>query len=134
MGNVLEKSAGDPFAAKVNNTETADPNYGLHDGDTITLTDGKDIVEEYDISESGIPYSATISGVGAIHKFEAGTEGVLETKTGRVSGETVEKETVAPVDTNCKQYNINPGNKKIIAFTGLEYVCNCSSIIGDIFF
>ncbi len=116
-GAILEKSAGDPFAAKVNNTETADPNYGLHDGDTITLTDGKDIVEEYDITESSIPYSATISGVGAIHKFEDGKEGVLETKTGRLSGETVEKETVAPTDVNCKKYNANPGSKKVIAFT-----------------
>lgn len=116
-GNVLEKSAGDPFYATVNNTETADPDFGLRDGDVITVTDGKDIVEEFDISESSVPYGATITGVGAVHKLEEGTEGVLETHTGRVSGETVERQTVDPIDINCKEYNLNTGANKVIAFT-----------------
>ena len=117
-GNVLEKSKGDPFFATINeNVETADPNFGLHDGDVLTLTDGKDIVEEYDAVESSIPFGASIVGVGAIHKFEGGTEGTLETRTGRVSGETVEKRVTDPQNATCTEYNLNTGANKVIAFT-----------------
>ncbi len=117
QGNILEKSAGDPFLATVNGEEVVDPDYGLRDGDTITLTDGKDIVEDYTESESPIPYKATIGGMGAIHKFEKGVEGVLTTKTGTVSGETVERQTTDPVDATCKEYNVNTGMNKVVAFT-----------------
>ena len=116
-GHVLEKSAGDPFYATVNDKETVDPDYSLRDGDTVTITDGKDIVEEYDSAESPVAYGAIISGVGAVHKFEPGTEGVLETRTGRVSGETVERQTVDPIDVTCKQYNLSAGANKVVAFT-----------------
>ena len=116
-GNVLEKSAGDPFAATVNDVETADPNFALRDGDTITLTDGKDIVEGYSSEEQSIPYGATTSGMGAVHKFERGSEGVLEVRTGEVSGEIVEKQKTSPVDTVCRKYNLNTGMNKVIAFT-----------------
>lgn len=116
-GTVLEKSAGDPFNAKVNDVETADPDFVLRDGDTITLTDGKDIVEGYDVVEESVPYGATITGMGAVHKFEPGTEGVLETRTGQVSGEEVKKQTVDPVDIAAKEYNVNTGANKVIAFT-----------------
>ena len=116
-GNILEKSAGEPFFATVNNTETADPEFGLHDGDSITLTDGRDIVEDFESVETPIPFGATISGTGAVHKFEPGVEGVLETRTGVVSGETVERQTVDPVDATSHQYNVNTGANKVIAFT-----------------
>lgn len=116
-GNILEKSAGQPFSATVNDTQTADPDYRLRDGDVINITDGDDIVEDYDSVEEGIPYSSSIVGIGAVHKFEAGQEGVLEIRTGRISGETVEKQVAAPVDITCTQYNLNTGNDKVIALT-----------------
>lgn len=116
-GNIIEKSAGEPFLATVNDEKTSDPDYALHDGDTITLTDGEDIVEDYDVSEESVPYASTIVGTGAVHKFEEGTEGVLETRTGKVSGDTVQRQTVDPVDVTCKQYNLNTGANKVVAFT-----------------
>jgi len=116
-GVILEKSAGDPFLATVNGEEVVDPDYGLRDGDTITLTDGNDIVEDYTAVESPVPYKATIGGMGAIHKFERGTEGVLTTKTGVVSGEEVAQQTTDPVDTVCREYNVNTGMNKVVAFT-----------------
>ena len=116
-GNILEKSKGDPFAATVNGQETADPNFGLLDGDVITVTDGKDIVEEYDATESKTPYSATITGVGSVHKFAPGVEGVNETRTGRVSGETVEKRVTDPQNATCTEYNLSTGQNKVVAFT-----------------
>ncbi|MBQ9043324.1 MAG: polysaccharide deacetylase family protein [Eggerthellaceae bacterium] len=116
-GNVLEKSAGEPFLADVNGTETADPGFALHDGDVVNVTDGNDIVEEYDAVQSSIPYGATIAGVGAVHKFVAGEEGTMETRTGRISGETVEKRLVEPTNVTCQEYNLNTGANKVVAFT-----------------
>ena len=116
-GAVLEKSAGNPFYAKVNGEETVDPDYALHDGDVLDITDGKDIVEDYDVVESAVPYGTSIVGVGAVHKFEEGVEGLMETHTGRLSGETVERQTVDPVNTTCTRYNLNTGADKVIAFT-----------------
>ena len=57
QGNIIERSAGYPFYATVNGKETVDPQYRLHEGDVITLTDGHDRVEEYDVEESSVPYS-----------------------------------------------------------------------------
>ena len=116
-GNVLEKSKGDPFNATVNGEETADPNYGLHDGDVLNVTDGKDIVEEYDSEEASTPFGAIITGVGAVHKFATGVEGVKEIRTGRVSGETVEKRVTDPQNATCTEYNLNAGQNKVVAFT-----------------
>lgn len=116
-GNVLEKSAGKPFKAEVNGTETADPNYQLHNGDAITITDGDDIVEEYTSTESPIAYEATITGTGAVHAFTTGSDGTLETRVGVTSGETIEVQSVNPQNAVCQQYNIDPGGNKVIAFT-----------------
>ncbi len=135
-GNVLEKSAGEPFLADVNGTETADPAFGLHDGDVVNVTDGNDIVEDYDAVQTGIPYGATITGVGAVHKFTAGEEGVLETRTGLVSGETLEKRIAEPVNVTCSEYNVNTGANKVIAFTfddgpSEEYTAEVLKILAD---
>lgn len=135
-GNVLEKSAGEPFLASVNGIETADPNYGLHDGDVVNITDGNDIVEDYEAEETPIPFGSSIVGVGAVHHFEAGTEGTLETRTGLVSGETLEKQVVDPVDATCTQYNLNTGADKVIAFTfddgpSSEYTASVLDILAE---
>lgn len=135
-GNVLEKSAGEPFLADVNGTETADPAFRLRDGDMVNVTDGNDIVEEYEAVQSGIPYGATIAGMGAVHKFTAGEEGTLETRTGLVSGETVEKRVAEPVNVTCSEYNLNTGANKVVAFTfddgpSDEYTAEVLKILAD---
>lgn len=117
QGNIIERSAGYPFYAKVNDVETVDPNYQLHEGDQITLKDGEDMVEEYDAVESPIPYGMNIVGLGAFHTFEDGSDGVLETRTGRVSGEVVEKQTVDPVSAAENRADPVPGDAKVIALT-----------------
>ena len=116
-GNVIERSAGDPFFAVVNEEETADPDFKLRDGDVITLTDGKDVVEPYDAVESPVPFGASIVGLGAIHTFTPGSDGVMETRTGKVSGEVVDKQTVDPVDLIETRADPDVGDRNVIALT-----------------
>ena len=85
-GTVLKRRAGSPFYATVNGEETTDGNRELHNGDVIVLSDGKDIVEDYDATEEELPYDAVVTGAGAICTFEPGRPGVVEHRTGRVSG------------------------------------------------
>ena len=116
-GNILKRHEGAPFDATVNGEETSDPTYQLHDGDQITLTDGKDIVEDYDAVEEEIPFDTSIVGTGSIHSFTPGVSGVKEIRTGRVSGEVVEKQTVDPQDLLETREDIGVGNNKVIALT-----------------
>ena len=116
-GNILKRHEGHAFNAVVNGTETNDSNYQLHNGDTIVLTDGKDIVEDYDAVEEPVPFDVVIRGAGAIHTFEEGTPGVKEIRTGRVSGDVVEKQTVEPQDFVETRSDVNVGKAKVIALT-----------------
>ena len=116
-GVILERSAGYPFYATVNGEEVEDEDYKLRNGDVITLADGKDRVEPYDAVESTVPYSVSYLGTGPIHTFTLGEDGVMETRTGQISGEVIEKQTVAPVDLveTCSSPDV--GDKKVIALT-----------------
>ena len=118
QGNVIERSTGYPFYAVVNgDVETSDPDYQLRNGDAIELQDGKDRVEEYDAVEQPVPYGGSIVGTGVIHTFKDGVDGVLEVRTGRVSGEVVEKQTVDPQSAIETRHNLDVGDKKIVALT-----------------
>lgn len=116
-GNVLERDAGDPFFATVNGEETADPNRELHDGDEITVTDGKDIVEDYDVDTEALPFEATVTGAGALCTFEAGEEGTLEHRTGLVSGEETRMITNEAKNSVANWHIPDVGDDKVIALT-----------------
>lgn len=118
QGNVIERSEGYPFFAVINgDAETADPEYQLRNGDVIELFDGKDRVEEYDAVERPVPYGGSIVGTGVIRTFKDGVDGVLEVRTGKVSGEVVEKQTVDPQSAIETRHNLDVGDKKIVALT-----------------
>lgn len=136
QGNVLQRSSGYPFSATVNDEETVDPDFKLHDGDIVVLTDGKDKVEPYDAVEATLPYGASIVGLGAIHTFTPGVEGVMETRTGQLSGEVVQKQTVDPVDVIETRYDPDVGTRKIVALTfddgpSLEYTQSILDILAS---
>lgn len=116
-GNVIKRSAGEPFYATVNEEVTVDPNYKLRDGDVITIVDGNDELEPYEAVESPVPFSASIVGTGPIHTFSPGTDGVMETRTGQISGEVVEKQTVDPVDLIETRSTPDVGERKLVALT-----------------
>lgn len=116
-GAVLKHGEGDPFLATVNGEESVDPDYKLRNGDVITFVDGKDVVEPYDYVESPVPFGASIVGLGAIHTFTPGVDGVKELRTGKISGESVEKQTVDPVDLIETRSDPDVGDRKVIALT-----------------
>lgn len=116
-GSVIKRSAGDPFFATVNDEETVDPGYKLRDGDVITIVDGNDKLEPYDAVESPVPYKASIVGVGPIHTFTPGSDGIVETRTGQLSGEVVDKQTVDPVDLIETRSEPSIGERKVVALT-----------------
>lgn len=116
-GNILEKSQGHAVAAVVNGRETTDINQPLHNNDVVTVADGKDIVEEYETSQETTPHSARISGAGAVHRITPGTDGVMEVRTGKISGEVVRKLISDPSDAICVKSNPEVGDDKVIALT-----------------
>ena len=116
-GVILERSAGYPFYATVNDEEVDDADYKLRNGDVIMLTDGKDRVEPYDAVESAVPYGVSTLGTGPIRTFTPGEDGVMETRTGQISGEVVEKQTVAPTDLVETCSNPDVTGRKVIALT-----------------
>ena len=116
-GVVLEKHGGHPFYATVNGQETVDPELKLRNGDTITITDGQDIVEEYTSEYEPIPYEAVTGGLGALHIFIDGEEGTMEIRTGTLSGEQVRKLQSEQTDLVRWCYNPDVGDEKVIALT-----------------
>ena len=117
-GNVLQRHEGEPFSATVNGNEVTDYNQRLHDGDVVMLGDGKDIVEEYESYLVYTDHSAVSAGTGAIRVFtREGSDGVIEVRTGSLSGEVVEKLKAEPIDLVCTNYNPDVGDDKVIALT-----------------
>jgi len=118
QGTVLSRNEGKQFTAVVNGEKAEDLNMRLHDGDKVNLSDGEDVVEPYEVVEETIPRTARVLGVGALHVINnLGSDGVKEIRTGTISGDVVEKQTVAPDELTCQRYNPDVGNDKVIALT-----------------
>lgn len=117
QGNVLKRNAGYPFYATVNGEETVDPDFALHDGDEITVTDGKDQVEEYSAEVESEPHGAIVRGAGALCTITPGEDGLREYRTGERSGEQTEAIIQDPVSTEVNWYSVDVGDDKVIALT-----------------
>ena len=90
----------------------------MHDGDELTYTDGKDLMEDYTSDDSDVAAKAQIVGAGAVHKFEGtGDPGTWSILHGKVSGKSAERMTKDPDDVTVRQVNIDPGKDKVIALT-----------------
>ena len=116
-GTVLKRSEGYPFYATVNGEETADPDRVLQEGDEIEVTDGKDMLEEYDAVEDVHPHGATITGMGSLCTIVPGADGVVEHRTGRISGDQVDKVTQQATDTMVSWYSPDTQGEKVVALT-----------------
>ena len=115
--SVITPGQGNPYYAECDGQEI-DENTKLQFGDEVSYSDGKDIMEEYDHVDTKISAKSEIKGVGAIHKLEgSGEPGIWSKLTGKVSGIYTERQTKNPENVTCTQYNINPGNDKVIALT-----------------
>lgn len=117
-GTVLEEGAGEPFHAVVNGEATTDIHAKLASGDAVELGDGKSIEEPSETAEVAIPFAHVEEGRGPIHIIEGeGSDGMKRTKTGSMSGITIEEVTQEPV--NVVRRNVSPdvGGDKVIALT-----------------
>ena len=116
-GVVLERGKGNPFYATVNGEETLDRDRALNNGDEIYLTDGKDIVEDYDSWDETIPCGSLVLGVGAICTFEEGTPKIVEHRVGRVSGAEVDLLKQAEERMVAQWHAPDVGGDKVLALT-----------------
>lgn len=116
-GTVLERGGGHSIYAIVNGQETTNMDQQLHNNDEITISDGKDIIEDFETVQETSGHSARISGAGAVHIINAGQDGVTEVRTGKISGEEVRKLVQDPADAICMKYNPEVGEDKVLALT-----------------
>ena len=116
-GMVLKRGEGNPFYATVNGEETIDREKPLSNGDEIYLTDGTDIVEDYDSEEEIIPCGTQVLGLGAICTFEEGVPKIVEHLTGRVSGAEVDRLKQAEEKLTAQWRVPDVGGDKVIALT-----------------
>jgi len=117
-GNVLQKGKGKPVTAVVNGKEVDDLDTPLHNGDEIQISDGGDIVEDYDEMIEVLQHNAETRGIGVFREFEnVGMDGALSIRTGVLSGETISKHLFYPIDLVFTKHNPNVGEKKVLALT-----------------
>lgn len=115
--SVITPGQGEEYYAEVNG-QRVNKSVKLSNGDDVTYTDGKDIMEDYDSVDEKISAKSEIKGVGAIHKFEGtGEPGVWSHMHGKVSGIDCERQTKDPSNVICSQYNIDTNKEKVIALT-----------------
>lgn len=116
-GEVLEEGGGAVFAGTVNGNEVTDGATELHKGDVVQLDDGADATEDYDVStEETVPGQVEL-GEGAIHVYVPGEPAQVETRTGKVSGKSVQETVKEGSDNVYLKYNANTNGEKVIALT-----------------
>ncbi len=117
-GSVIEEGAGETFHVTINGVEMDGSTHRVANGDVVEITDGEDVVEDYDVTVETVPYGVNIEGNGAIHILEGtGVDGEKEVLTGRVSGISVETVTREPVNLTCRKVSPQVGDDKVVALT-----------------
>lgn len=118
-GSVMREGEGTRATANVNGSDTTDLSLHLNEGDTISLTDGTDITEQYtDSDPQTLPATLELKGSGAVHMYTQKSEpGEKVTRTGSESGKTTEITTKEPVNGIVQYYNVNSNGEKVIALT-----------------
>lgn len=118
-GSVMREGEGTRATANVNGADTTDLSLHLNEGDTISLTDGTDITEQYtDSDPQTLPATLELKGSGAVHMYTQKSEpGEKVTRTGSESGKTTEITTKEPVNGIVQYYNVNSNGEKVIALT-----------------
>lgn len=117
-GSVLEKGKGKAFTATIDGSSVDDPGTRLHDGAQVTIGKGGNIVEPADETKTVTPFKVVEKGVGPLHVYLGdGTDGVVTTKTGKISKKTVQENTTALQNETYLRYRANVGNDKVIALT-----------------
>jgi peptidoglycan/xylan/chitin deacetylase (PgdA/CDA1 family) len=123
-GNVLQTGEGNAYAATVDSNELSFDDaqaYRVKGGESIDITNGADVMEDYDVTQTEVQPKLEMDGSWGSVAYIAqwGKVGILENRTGKISGETVEGQEVQPVQ-NCIIKLTNPtptDGRKLVALT-----------------
>lgn len=117
--SVITQGGGTRCTAKVNDRDTTDLATRLNNGDSVTISNGTDVMEDYtDSNKQEVPATFEKKGSGALHVFTGtGESGEKVTRTGNESGKTAEVVTKEPSNRTLMYYNANTNGEKVIALT-----------------
>lgn len=117
-GKTLEKNEGEKLWASVNEEHTTNYKKKLPSNAIVVINNGNDIVEPSEDKIVEVSYETIERGTGPFIVLETeGTKGIKTTKTGKLSGKTVEEETQSKQDRVFRKYFPDVGFEKVVAFT-----------------
>ncbi|MBB2955532.1 peptidoglycan/xylan/chitin deacetylase (PgdA/CDA1 family) [Bifidobacterium commune] len=122
-GKVLKPAGGEPISCTIDGRKVLagdDANATkLSEGAKITVRDGKDLIEDYDVQSTPIPFNVVMNGHGVIQKLKQhGIDGVSEVWKGKISGEQVNKGVIKnPQDLVVDTFSPKPEGRNVIALT-----------------
>jgi peptidoglycan/xylan/chitin deacetylase (PgdA/CDA1 family) len=122
-GKTLEDEGGAPISVTYNNAAIKDDEFSdtfMHEGDTLTVSNGRNTSERHTVHEKDIPFTTSMSTGGAIQFVEQqGKAGKQQYWVGDRSGDTVDKSVITK-PTELKIASLSPkppAGKKVIALT-----------------
>lgn len=122
-GDVLQEGQGQAFSAKVNDADLDQAgidSYKVAEGDSIEFGTGADVTEDYDATTTEVqPKLRMEGGYGALaYISQWGKVGKVETRTGKVSGQTAEVSVQDVQDCIITLHMPTPDNgQKLVALT-----------------
>ena len=136
--NVLDDDGGSPVQVSLNGTKVANSDLAdtlLTEGDSLTLGQGGDLVEEYDIEHTAVPFGEDINIKGGSIQIvkQRGSEGDQEMWVGKISHEKSDRGVVKePQNLEITSSSPNPEGAKVIALTFDDGPSQYSDAILDI--
>ena len=115
-GNVIETGGGAEYSGMINGDENNDRTTEVHKEDVITINNGGDTTEDFTEEQVEIAPQTVSGGIGSLHVFLEGEPGIVNRKTGVVSGITQDEPVKEVVNAGYVKFNADPG-QKVIALT-----------------
>ncbi len=115
-GNVLQTGGGAEYSGMINGEENNDRTTEVHKEDVITINNGGDITEDVTVEQVEIAPTTVSGGSGSLHVFLEGEPGIVNRKTGVVSGITQDETVKEVVNAGYVKFNADP-EQKVIALT-----------------
>ena len=135
---VLDEAGGSPIQVSLNGTKVANDDLGntaLAPGDALTLGQGGDLVEEYDVEHTAVPFGEDINIKGGSIQIvkQRGSEGDKEVWVGKISHEKSDRGVVKePKNLVITSITPRPKDAKVIALTFDDGPSQYSAAILDI--
>lgn len=118
--SVITENGGDNVSITIDGKSCTDFSTRVTENCAITSENGTDVTEDYTSTESTVPYETVFVGKSTASvtvETQKGSDGTVETRTGQISGKTVDVTTVEKKDRTITHYWPDTGGKKLIALT-----------------